>query len=291
MDNYNVLILGPGGDKGTVELGALQYMKIKDCLNNLNIIAGVSIGAIIGLLYLCGYEIDDIYKIASETEFLDPSKGINLKEIVEKRGIFSQHTFEEKLKKLVKTKFGIVPTLAQLYEFTGIEFMCVVTNIKPDIQTPEYFSYKTEPHLSCIECALMSSNIPFVFEKKEYKNGIYIDGAFTNPCPIDQYDNGINKILALSVVTLPKKDLSFVEYLMRSIHAPMTQLREIMDKKASKNVLHLKIPISVENSLGLFSNSQDKNRMYMEGFKYAQNFFEMKHKIYISPDISIGFDT
>ena len=174
--------------------------------------------------------------------------------------------------------------------------MAVTTNVKVDteknIPTPEYFSYKTQPYLSCVEAALMSSNIPGLFSKIEYNNGIYVDGALSNPYPVDQYDIEGNQILGISVLGIPATGGSnVVDYFVQSIHAPISQLRDRLQKSASNRVLSMNIPVVLNNTLNLTPNKEDKNKMFTYGFSVAKNFFDTSKPIMYPEDSSaVVFD-
>ncbi len=280
IDKYNVLVLGPGGNKGCVELGALEYVEMTQRLGRLDVIVGVSIGAIIGLLKVCGYNAASILEYAISTNMLDMSNLIpSMSQILVHQGIFSNISFEHKLTDYVKAKFGFVPTLLQLYNATGILYTTVVTNVTVTkdhpIQMPEYFNYKTEPHLSCVTAALMSANIPGLFSKTEYKNGIYVDGALGNPYPVDIYDNPGNNILGISIISLPfSGGKNMVDYMVQSINAPISQLRERIKGAASNRVTHLFIQIEMNDALGFMADENLKKEMFILGFKSAKDFYE-----------------
>src|SRR5258708_17418260 len=125
--DYNVLVLGPGGNKGLSEIGALEYCSITNKLRSLQVIAGVSVGAIIGLLLTCDYTVSDILTQALSTNLLDEKNLLNYTEILNQQGIFSQRSYKEKLERIIKDKLRFIPTLDQLYHATGKEFMAVTT--------------------------------------------------------------------------------------------------------------------------------------------------------------------
>ena len=293
---YNVLILGPGGNKGLSEIGALEYCSITNRLRNLQVIGGVSVGAIIGLLLTCGYTVSDILTQALSTSLLDEKNLLNYTEILNQQGIFSQKSYKEKLERIIKDKLTFIPTLDQLYHATGKEFMAVTTNVKIDkdnyIQRPEFFTYKTQPYLSSVEAALMSSNIPGLFSKIEYNGGIYVDGALSNPYPVDQYDFPGNKILGISVIGVPSSGgRKIIDYAVQSINAPMAQLRYRIQQASSKRVSHLDIPVTIESS-GLIVSKEEKKGMFMEGFLAAKKFFDQtgKNVKYLEETQSAVFD-
>jgi len=51
----DIVILGPGGIKGFLELGVLYALQNNNLLENVHTYVGVSVGSIISLLLVCGF--------------------------------------------------------------------------------------------------------------------------------------------------------------------------------------------------------------------------------------------
>ena len=62
------LVLGGGGAKGAAEVGVLKIIEALDI--PIDYIAGTSIGAIVGGLYACGYQADELDQLFREQEWL-----------------------------------------------------------------------------------------------------------------------------------------------------------------------------------------------------------------------------
>ncbi len=56
--------------------------------------------------------------------------------------------FALRIRKLVESKLGFIPTLEELYEMTNKVIIITVSNITK--MKCEYYSYKTKPNLSCV---------------------------------------------------------------------------------------------------------------------------------------------
>lgn len=71
------LVLGGGGARGFVQVGALKAFK--EAGIDFDICVGTSVGSIVGVLYCAGIEVDEIIAAAEELEFGDLHGGILFK--------------------------------------------------------------------------------------------------------------------------------------------------------------------------------------------------------------------
>lgn len=195
--NPETLILGPGGAKGFMILGALKVLKEKELLKNVKRFVGISIGSSIALLMVCGYDILDILYESLEIQNIFTDLSINLTKLIidttEKGGLISNEKIKAFLEKMVKKKFGFIPDLKKLYELTELELVSVALNLSQD--RTEYISYKNFPDISCVEAVLLSMNIPLVFQQIKYNNDIYVDGALGDPYPAGMFPNSLGVII------------------------------------------------------------------------------------------------
>jgi predicted acylesterase/phospholipase RssA len=67
----HVIILGPGGVKGFLQLGLLYILTQNNFLDDVHTYIGVSIGSIISLLVVCNYSIDEIISHAIHTDLFE----------------------------------------------------------------------------------------------------------------------------------------------------------------------------------------------------------------------------
>lgn len=275
FDSYDVLILGPGGMKGFIELGALKQFEDKDLLKNIKIFCGVSIGSIIALLLSCGYTIMEILQHASNTNLIDLNN-MDMKNILS--GLFNQNSFDVKLKNLIKEKLNInyIPTFAQLKELTGIEYSAIATVIDKPYPREVNMNFKTYPDLNVIDASLMSSNIPGLFKKIKYENKYYIDGGLSCPLPIKFYDNGVNKILSISILTQASDDKileNTINYMYISMNVPMLLLTQRYVSESSSNCTNLVINATLDNPMSAKINDKEKRNMFMLGYHEAKKLF------------------
>src|SRR5665648_189955 len=76
----DIIVLGSGGVKGFLHLGALCALKEYHMLDHVKTYVGVSVGAIVALLCVIGYNISEIIVFANETSLFNDFSTINFSE-------------------------------------------------------------------------------------------------------------------------------------------------------------------------------------------------------------------
>ena len=195
-------------------VGSLLLLQKTELLKKINKIVGVSIGAVVGLLYAMGCNATEILEQSLITNISDVITTFDASTVL--NGIFPHQLFRTRLESKIKDKIGFVPTFHQFYMITGYDLVCVVTNLDDD--RTEYLNYQTEPDLLVTEAVLMSMNIPFLFHMYKYKEKIYSDGGILNPLPIVKFDNGKTDVLAVYLgETKINPQISLINYILKVI--------------------------------------------------------------------------
>lgn len=276
MIKPQVLILGPGGEKGLYELGALMYLNNNHLLDDVKIYAGVSVGAIISLLLVCDYTPSKIIAKALEIDFFRYFEHPDLELLLREKGLITHQPIRQILTELVEDKYGFVPTLGRLYELTGRELMAVATDMNQ--QRPVYLNYHTTPELNCIEAVIMSSSIPLIFTQIEWGKYLFVDGFLSNPYPVDYYDNKGNTILGIYIKTLPPEGKRLDQYVYMILSTMGNILQERITRSSSSSCHHLliEIPFRYPIALNVDNNNNEtlsRHKMILHGFRVAENFF------------------
>lgn len=153
------IALGSGGAKGFAELGALKAFEENGI--EFDVVAGTSIGSVIGAFYANGYSVTDIMELLKSIDFGEIKNMLMIK--MDTDGMFStidryigSLTFEE-----LKKPFMVVTTDAD----TGEETVFSKGNVAKAL------------------CA--SSSYPPFFKPVIIDGKRYIDGAFSNSVPAD----------------------------------------------------------------------------------------------------------
>lgn len=271
----DALLLGPGGAKGFLMLGALLLFEKCKMLKDVKKIVGVSMGAIIGMFLNIGCTVTEILEIGLMTELNEIITTIDVMTIMKNKGLVSHDIFRKRMRDKVTQRFGFVPTLKQLYMMTRIELEIVVTNLDKD--RPEYFSHQTEPDLCCVEAVLMSMSLPLFFYTYVYKDNIYLDGAVAEPFPIHRFKN--EKVLAIRMMGchIDPKD-SFFNYISKVVNCLTSQTR---NHSKSKDTKILDLIFEVNDAIGVKLTYEKRVEMVLVGYVRAYRFLKSYHSCYI----------
>lgn len=276
----DTLVIGPGGTKGFIFLGCINYLNGKKLLDNINRYMGVSVGSVICLLLNCGYTEMNILTIAEDINLFDTSSVKSISDMFTSTGIFSLSNLRTKFEKFIFDKLGKIPTLKELYEITGKEFIAVTVNVSKDIPEAIYLNYKNYPNLSCSEACIMSCNIPGAFGKHLYEGNLYIDGALGDPYPVHYESTEKTRVIGLSVISVHNTS-TVSGYMLQCIQAPIINLREKILKGLPSSLsnpqenLHLSIKVSMNDNGSMFLTKDEKIQFFIMGYKETKSFLEV----------------
>lgn len=266
-----LMILGPGGVKGFLELGAIDCLSRRGILTDITTIVGVSVGAMIGVLYAAGYTIAEITGAAIETDLFSEPPHIFLNDIKDYQGLISHDILKQKINFLLIQKFNRVPTLGELHELTHKHFVAVTTNLNHD--RPEYLDHLTHPDLPTTEAVLMSMNIPIFFHRIFYQGSTFIDGAFSDPLPIVKYDDLQRDIIAITIDSSSSElGDGFVSYMTKTLQCSMTRLKRLAMEAKSNRVRHLDIKTDIRDVIGFSVGTVERALMFCQGNNQAEAF-------------------
>jgi len=186
------LVIGSGGIKCAAAIGVLQVLETENIA--IDMVVGCSGGAVYGAAIAQGFSADQLVETSAKAWTSDITRRINfsslLKIIFPKRfgfddeiGIIDDRIMAEN----IETIFGAKTTFAD----TRVPFYCVAT----DFHTGEPVVISKGKLAKAIR---ISSGIPIVFKPLEWEGKLLIDGALSNPLPVDvAIKAGADLIIAL----------------------------------------------------------------------------------------------
>ena len=187
----DTLILSGGGPSGIAYFGIFESLfenniLTKD-LQGVKEILTTSIGIlssfclIIGLNMNVGKEIALGYDISKMLDI----ENITIDNILVDFGLFETYGIRNIFKSILKNYKQLDDiNLKDLYDLTKIKLTVKVFNVtKKQI---EYISHETDPELSIITLAEMTTAIPIFFKPVEYKGFKYVDGGLRGHFPIEE---------------------------------------------------------------------------------------------------------
>ncbi len=246
------LALGAGGARGAAHIGFLQALEEEGI--KPDVIAGCSMGAVVGGAYAAGLSVEEILAAVRElkvADLIDPS-GM----VVTKLAFFKGN----KVRKLLISKFGEVT-----FDKLNIPFVCVAVDILGGRLT-----LLNEGNVA--DAVRASSAIPTVFRPVEMDDKLLIDGGVLCRVPVRQCkDLGADVVVAFDVLSNTGESVDKVP----NIVAKVLRIFDIMDynqnefaKRDYKDCYDLWLEPHME---GLSAyNVKDAERAYELGYEYAK---------------------
>lgn len=177
MSKYGIgLSLSGGGVLGAAHIGALRALEEKNL--HPDIIAGTSIGSVVGALYAAGNSLDEI------TRFFKTIKIWSLfKWKVPKAGLLDLNVW---------IKYFEQFHLKDDFDSLNLPLYVTITNL--NTARPEYIHSG-----SLYKYLIASCSIPLLFKPTEINQQIYVDGGVTDNLPITPIRHLCDKLIAIDL--------------------------------------------------------------------------------------------
>jgi NTE family protein len=228
------LALGSGGARGFAHLGVIKVLKDEGI--PIHLIAGSSMGALVGSFYATGIEINRLYKLSTAFRrkyFLDFT--------VPKMGLITGKRVKEFIK---------IFTHGKNIEELSIPLGVVAT----DLLTGERVVFKSGPISDAVRASI---SIPGIFVPVKYRGSLLVDGGVSDRVPVSvAKEMGADIIIAVDVSMVKKNaDISSIyDVIMQSIDIMQTEIINIRDVAAADIMLR---PSVEQYSSRAFTNIEE----------------------------------
>ena len=193
------LALGGGGARGLAHISMLEAfdeLGIKPA-----VIAGCSMGALIGAAYACGMTASDMRERAETilnnrmgaARYVFGTRKSRIGDILSWQGLLSMHLQGEKLVDL-----ALPDSLVQNIEDTEIPLRIVATDF-------ERMEEHVISHGNIVQAVAASIAIPGVIVAPKINDRLHVDGGVTNPVPFNHVREGMDLVVAIDVTGTPKR--------------------------------------------------------------------------------------
>ncbi len=219
------LALGGGGARGLAHIPMLEVfdeLGLKPAM-----IAGCSMGALVGAAYACGMSAKDMRVQAEKilgnrlgaARYVFGTRGSKIGDIFSLRGLLSLHLYGEKLVDL-----ALPDSLPKNIEDTQIPLRIVATDF-------ERMEERVISQGSIVQAVAASIAIPGLIVGPRIEGHIHVDGGVTNPVPFNHVRSGMDIVVAIDVTGKPRalarKHPSNMELAVGSMLIMFNQLAEL----------------------------------------------------------------
>lgn len=297
----NTLVFSGGGVKGIAYIGVLKYLyeickKREENINDnndsdenkyripkidINTVCGVSIGSVVGLLYILGYNYEELIEELNNIN-LQTLKNLKIRNLLNEYGFDSGNKIINWIETLiVKKGYAKNITFKQLYSIKNINLQVLASNVNKYTYT--IFDSINTPELPIKQAIRMSIGVPFLFTVKEYNGDIHVDGGLINNYPIKLFKDNLDNVLGLKLVTkgefvdhnIDLKIDNFESYMWNIMKCFMVQ----KEKETTLSYVYKEHTICIEtedvtNLLNFGLTDEEKNRLINIGYESALKYFE-----------------
>jgi len=238
------LALGAGGAKGLAHIGVLQVFKENGI--KIDLIAGSSMGALIGAAFAAGTDIDLLAKLAATLQrslFIDIS--------VPRFGLLKG-----------EKALGLIRLLTRSKKFTELELPLAV--VATDIERGEPVVFREQGDVA--QAVRASISIPGIFNPVRLGDRLLVDGAVTDRLPVAVLkEMGADYVVAVDVKACPAgeriKIQNIYDIIMHSI--------EILENKACQPSLNAADFLIAPDTTGIGTTDFHKAEECMEAGRIA----------------------
>ena len=270
---YKNLVLSSGSVKGIAHIGAVQKLideKLLD-LEKLNAVAGTSSGALLGLLIVLGFSIDEIWSFTQSVDFrklVSPNIILFLTKCGVETGQIIYNIIEEVLIK----KTGIKHiNFRQLYEITKINY----TIVGSCLTTKEaiYYNHKNTPNFKVSVAVRISIGIPGFFTPVVVDDKKYVDGGVIDEYPIDLFADEIDQTIGILICNNYDTDYEYPEQFFTAIvNLFLYVCYKNNYSKYKNNTIYVNKNMSKISVFDFDLDIETKNKIYQSGIAAVEDF-------------------
>lgn len=269
------MIISGGGINGISIIGAVNKFFEFNKREKIKEILGISVGSIIGLLIILGYNKDEMKNIFMEIQ-LNKFMDYKVKRFIDDWG-FDDGNLNKKLLKaiLINKKYNGNITLLELYKKSGIKFIIAVTNLTKGVA--EYFTYINHPNMEIVNAIIISCSFPVIYTPVKLNNNIYIDGGVLANYPIEYFKN-IDNVIGFVIDYFNKKGIEskinkFDEYYLTLLKIIINKYEFNKTHKYKKNTVIIDRNKLINNPMEYKLNNKTKEKLYITGENAFMDFY------------------
>jgi predicted acylesterase/phospholipase RssA len=222
VKNLDAIVIAGGGAKVMSGLGAIHILKKGGHLTQVKTVAGTSAGAIVATGLALNKNCVELCKALSKNTY---SPEVDLANFPRAFGIDTGAHLYSAIDILLGEK---TYTFRSILEETGITLIICATNLSEFKAT--YFSPMETPDFDVRTAIRMSCSLPVLFSAVRHENSVYVDGALSDPFPVDYVASlkHVNNVLGIRYESLEYKtpmEINSIEKFCTSLIATSTRDR------------------------------------------------------------------
>ena len=287
------IVLSGGGILGFSYPGVFKFMEEVGIHTSIKRVLGVSVGSILGLLFVLRIPPDHMRQLFEQFT-PDDIKDINTENILHFFEVFGIDTgikVERFIKACAKVRLGNPDaTFADLYEkHPDMEYIAMGAEITQSQRV--YFSYKHTPTVPLWKAIRISCSVPLYFQPVIEGKNVYVDGGVVCNYPIDYFRDDLKHTIGfafqeytvsptvdisndISSNLNPTNTLDFYTYFTHVFETMTYTFERHMVKHYEDYTVRIKIPKRAMADYAL--DKEMKQRYYNAGYNSMKDEWERR---------------
>ena len=279
----DTLILSGGGPSGVAYIGIFKALIENNILQSdfsgIQEIITTSVGIISSYLYMINIKQEVCQEVIMKFNILSVLNldDIKIDNLLVDLGLFSTDKIGKIIQSITKNCLQCEDiTLQELYDRIPIKLTVKVFNVTQ--KNTEYISYQTNPDLSIITLAQMTTAIPYFFKPVSYNDNLYVDGGLRGNFPIEacQSDNYLGIFIHGKLVNTNHEIFKLFPILEFTYSLMINKEKIDFDKykEGKERILY----IQINQGLNFDLSVEDKKNIIQKGYdntlQHIQNYMD-----------------
>lgn len=253
-------------------IGALKALENYRILCEIETFAGTSVGALIIVFFVIGYDIDEIFEFIKYFDVTKMSSIDSLNTIISHFGFDDGKKIDIILKKIFECK-NLNPDITFNDLFIITKKKIIITSVCINTMDVVYMSYESHPNMSIKLAVKMAISIPILFTPIFFENKYYIDGGCIDNYPIGLFKDNLDDVIGLYVETNNR-----IVDNINTIEDYVYQLLQCISKGITTNILNgyekstISISIDWIPLIDIDMDINEKIKLFSKGYETTYNY-------------------
>jgi len=275
-DDLSLCICG-GGMKGGYIIGAMKYLEDKGKMNKFTSYVGTSIGGILLMLYIIGYNVYEIEEFFYTFNFSDVKIDLNIDKLISAYGCDDMRKILYVYEELFKYKnLSIKMTFEEIHNKTQKHLKMTTANLNEC--KLEIMDYINTPELTLETAIRRSTALPLIFEPYKSNNNIYyVDGGLMDLFP---YEHCNKNMIGIIFDYKPPKIDGICSYIYAILYTGVyNKLNDIMkSEEIMRKCIIIPDEISNISQINFEITNNDKINMVKHGYECANRYYMLDNE-------------
>ncbi len=278
----NNLVLSGGSSKGFSYMGVIRAFEEFNILDNLEEVAGTSIGGLFSVLIALKYNSTDLINVFMELDlnYLHNINSDSILHLINRYGLDNGENMIRFLEFMIGVRFPTKNPLdinfLDVWNYNPVKITLTGAIVYQDMIEQELYNHVLTPSMSIIKALRITMAIPPIFSPINEANYHLVDGGIVNNYPIDLFKDKMDTTLGiLCTDKISNEKCKNVVDIYKSIIVYMIT-KETLEKKNK----YIDNTIVIESTINMFHiftfTKEEKLNIIDMGYQLTKQYLTLK---------------